>query len=54
MEVYSDAAFSNLVASTTLELQGNGWAEVNFWATGCDTSPVWDSSVTYGKGRNRK
>ena len=53
VEVYSDAAFSNLVTSTTVELQGNGWAEVAFWATDCDTIPVWESSVTYGKGRNK-
>ena len=53
VEVYSDASYGTWVASTPVELQGNGWAEVNFLADSCDNPSTWESSVTYGSGRNK-
>ena len=54
VEVYTDAGLGNLLASVAVELQGNGWAEAAFWATDCDTVPVWETEVTYGKGGKKK
>ena len=54
IDVYSDA-YATKVASTTVELQGNGCAEVNFSAVSCSdpAASSWESSVTYGSGRNK-
>jgi len=54
VEVDTVDSFVSVVATTTVELQGNSWAEVNFWADDCSTVPFWNSLVIYGSGRNKK
>jgi hypothetical protein len=49
-----DTQGGTLLHTEYVELQGNGWGEVNFWANECEPAGDWDSSVEYGTGRNKK
>jgi hypothetical protein len=55
VELASDEAFSDVVASTAVELDKIGWWEVTFLANRCGSfKEYWKASVLYGDGRHKK
>ena len=48
VNLYDDQDKTTLLHSQVIELQGNGWVEIQF-----DGCPVWSSTAEYGKGRNK-
>jgi hypothetical protein len=54
VDVYDNIG-SNPIVTTNVELQGgNDLIQIDFSATNCDSSPLWNSTIHYLKGKNNK